>query len=367
MTPLSRRLVLAACACLPAAHAFGRPTTGPYICAPCGCAMDGREFDGPGKCPACGMTLIPKPAVASLEPKTLAMGAGGFLVSGGKGREAKQISIQYYRPRNHVADSPILLVVPGAGRNADSYRDAWIAAADARGVLVAALGYPEADYDFAAYQMSGVIKNLQIANMPRGPNGQPPASVHLRDEDISFEPNPRPATWLFDDFDRIFDLLVAATGSTQTRYDIFGHSAGGQILHRMALFAPGSRAKRIIAANSGLYTQPDLALPQVMGLKDSGVTPTSLAASLACDLTLMLGELDNDGEEGGLQVHTPLIDRYGVDRGSRGRTFFKAGQDRAQAMNVPFNWSLEVVPGVGHDYRAMSRAAARRLYGRVEL
>lgn len=33
-----------------------------YVCAPCGCAMDGLEFEAPGKCPACGMTLVEKPA-----------------------------------------------------------------------------------------------------------------------------------------------------------------------------------------------------------------------------------------------------------------------------------------------------------------
>ena len=327
--------------------------------------MDGREFDAPGKCPACGMALIAKPAdpPTPFEPKALAFGTGKFLIAGGLGREAKRITVQYHRPRNHTPGSPILLVVPGAGRNADSYRDAWIAAAYAYGVLVAALGYPEADYDFAAYQMGGVIKALQIANLPVGADGKPPASVHLRDEDISFTANPQPQTWLFADFDRVFDLIVAATGSTLARYDLFGHSAGGQILHRLALFRPSSRAGRIVAANAGLYTQPDLDLPQLMGMKDTGVTPAGLTASLACDLTVMLGALDNDGEEGGLQVHTPSLDRYGVDRGSRGRVFFQGGQDRAKAMGVPCNWRLEVVPGVGHDYRAMGRAAARRLYG----
>ena len=46
---------------------------------------------------------------------------------------------------------------------------------------------------------------------------------------------------------------------------MFGHSAGAQILHRMVLFAPGSRADRIVAANSGFYTlaDPDQALPSV--------------------------------------------------------------------------------------------------------
>jgi transcriptional regulator GlxA family with amidase domain len=36
-----------------------QPATG-YACPPCGCAADGRVFPEPGRCPACGMTLIKK-------------------------------------------------------------------------------------------------------------------------------------------------------------------------------------------------------------------------------------------------------------------------------------------------------------------
>lgn len=34
-----------------------------YVCAPCGCAMDGRLFSSPGACPACGMERVPAAAV----------------------------------------------------------------------------------------------------------------------------------------------------------------------------------------------------------------------------------------------------------------------------------------------------------------
>jgi len=35
-----------------------------YVCPPCGCAADGKEFPEPGTCPECGMTLVEKPAAA---------------------------------------------------------------------------------------------------------------------------------------------------------------------------------------------------------------------------------------------------------------------------------------------------------------
>ncbi len=53
-----------ACACVAPRLAFAAqsPPTEKYICPPCGCAADGKEFDAPGACPECGMPLIPKPA-----------------------------------------------------------------------------------------------------------------------------------------------------------------------------------------------------------------------------------------------------------------------------------------------------------------
>jgi len=312
------------------------------------------------------MRLVARSAEAAtlpFEPDIIESGVSAFLVRGGVGLEDRRIAVHCYRPRGFDAHSPILLVVPGAGRNGDAYRDSWIEAAEAHTVLVAALSYPEAEYDFAAYQMGGVIRNLELRNVPLGPDGGLPDSLHMRDEDILFELDDRPETWLFNDFDRIFDVLARAAGSSRTRYDLFGHSAGGQILHRLALFRPRSQAGRIVAANAGFYTLPDFDLPQPFGLKGVGLTEADLAAAFACDLTILLGELDNDPEAGGQHLHTPLADRQGVDRLARGRHFLEAGRNQAARLGLPFDWRLELVPGVGHDYRAMGRAAARLLYG----
>ena len=49
-------------------------------------------------------------------------------------------------------------------------------------------------------------------------------------------------------------MVVEDVGSREAQYDIFGHSAGGQIVHRMAIFHPDSKARRMVAANSAFYT-----------------------------------------------------------------------------------------------------------------
>lgn len=317
--------------------------------------MDGVEFPAPGVCPACGMTLVPNQELP-FEPGTLETGAGAFLAAGGRGREQSRIGVHYYKPRGFTPRSRILIVIPGAGRDSDEYRDAWIETAEDANVLVAALGYPSGEYDFAAYHLGGVVRDLSFPDTAAD-------VVRIRDEDISFTLNPRPDDWLFNDFDRVFALLAAAAGSSQTGYDMFGHSAGGQILHRLVLFQPRSRAQHIIAANSGFYTLPDLDAPLLFGLGGIGVDPVSLARSFGCRLTLLLGENDNSDEAGGIHLHTPLADRQGLGRLARGQFFFRFGQQRAEAMGAPFAWRLQTVPNVGHDFRAMSHAAARLLYG----
>ena len=78
MTHASRRFILqgalfgVACACAAAGAASAQTPAKPgpkYVCPPCGCAADGKEFDAPGACPECGMPLVAKPADKPSQPK----------------------------------------------------------------------------------------------------------------------------------------------------------------------------------------------------------------------------------------------------------------------------------------------------------
>jgi hypothetical protein len=296
------------------------------------------------------------------QPREVAIrpGADKFTIAGGKGHAQHLITVHYYLPRAFTPRSPVLLVLPGAGRDGFDYRDAWIPFASEAGVLVAVPSYAESDYDFAAFQMGGVIRNLKIG-APR--EGSTDTVLFLRDEDLSFDVNPRRDEWLFNDFDRLFHIIKKATGSKASGYDMFGHSAGAQILHRHVLLCPGSHARRIVAANAGFYTLPDLGQPQPVGLAGLGVDKRSLRLSFSRQLLLLLGEKDNDPERGGIHLHTPLIDSQGTDRLARGRFFHSFAAARARALRADFLWDLRVVPEVGHDFRAMARMAAQMLYG----
>jgi DNA-directed RNA polymerase subunit RPC12/RpoP len=75
--------VVAVCACAAAPVSLAQTPAPPgtkYVCPPCGCSADDKEFDAPGACPACGMPLIPK-APASPAPAPKAHGAGASLAA----------------------------------------------------------------------------------------------------------------------------------------------------------------------------------------------------------------------------------------------------------------------------------------------
>lgn len=329
-----------------------------------------RQFLGQGLMAGAAAVLAGGPAWA--RPRRarwpwladLKSGPGSFDIPGGPGREDSTVGVRYFLPRTFTPSSPILLVIPGAGRNAGDYRDAWIETARRRSVLVAALHYPRADYDYAAYQMGGVVEELEVLNAPRpGRDGLPRRGARVDDSDIIYDINPDRESWLFADFDRVFEVLADATGSNRRRYDLFGHSAGAQVAHRSVLFRPESKVDRIVAANAGLYTLPSLNQPPLTGVAGAGPSRASLAASFRARLTVMLGEEDTERGSGTMKLRTPSIDEQGRTRFARGRYFFEAAREMARSMRVPFHWRLRTVPDVGHDHRRMSAAAGRYLYG----
>ncbi|WP_156811991.1 heavy metal-binding domain-containing protein [Robiginitomaculum antarcticum] len=330
-----------------------------FICPPCGCSLDHVEFDEPGPCPDCGMSLAPKHETdLGFEPKRLAVRAGSYEMPGGVGHEHHRIQVHYYKPERFNPDSSILLIIPGAGRNSVDYRNAWLGAAKDKNILIAALGYSEDDYDLAAYNMGGVIRNFVAENVDNETRGV----IRVSDDDIKFQINPKREEWLFNDFDRIFESLKIATGSMAKTYDVFGHSAGGQIINRMALFYSKSQANRIVAANAGWYTLPELSRPLPTGLGGSPINESELANAFASKLTILLGENDNSDSAGGTLLRTPIIDEQGLGRLARGKNFYAVAKAQAQSFDVPFNWTLEIVPKAGHDFEVMSRAAANMLF-----
>ena len=339
--------------------------SGEYVCTPCDLPCDKLSFSEAGICPHCNMKLIKKSEIIDIGELTvneiyIEGGSGIFLIDGGDGNENKTIAIYYHRPENFRPDSKILIVLPGAGRNADSYRDAWVEESERYSVLILSPEYSEEEYGFGDYHICGIMKNINLEKCVEYVEGTNIAK--LDEDEFNFDLNLNKAEWMFKDFDRLFDMVANSINSIQKNYDIFGHSAGGQILHRMAIFNPVSKADRIIAANSGFYTLPSTDFKMPFGIKNIGITEEDLKRSFANKLIIFCGELDNENETGGTLLRSETADKQGLHRLERGNYFFKFSNLKAEELGAEFNWEISVAPNVGHDHRAMGDAAAILLY-----
>ena len=336
-----------------------------YVCPPCDLPCDKLVFSKAGICPHCQMQLIKKSeAEKETELKVnevvINTGSGVFLIEGGNGQAEKNIKIYYHKPENFTKHSKILLVMPGAGRNGDSYRDAWIEEAEKYSVLILSPMYSEEAYPFEGYHLGGLIKNT---NLRAAVEYVEHTNIAKLNETIfTFEVNTDKADWIFKDFDRIFDLVKEETGSIQTNYDLFGHSAGGQILHRLAIFHPMTKANRIIAANAGFYTLPNFEKELPFGLKNTLINKADLQLSFKKKLILLVGELDNETETGGTLLQSTSANEQGAHRLARGKYFYEFSKAKANDLEVSYNWTMQIIPNVGHNHRQMGNAAAKLLY-----
>jgi pimeloyl-ACP methyl ester carboxylesterase len=178
----------------------------------------------------------------------------------------------------------------------------------------------------------------------------------------SFSISSNPDVWIFSDFDRLFAVVKHSLNLTTDKYDLFGHSAGGQVLHRFALFHNSENADRILASNAGWYTVPSFAEAFPTGLRNAPINTAQVKKALTKKLVVFLGELDNEHETRGSLVKNERMNKQGLHRLARGNFFFDAARQQAETLQVNFGWDKVIVPGIGHDYKNMSLVASEYLY-----
>jgi hypothetical protein len=258
-------------------------------------------------------------------------GKWSFVWKDEKGRADKPLRVYTYRPRACDTTCPIVFVMAGMKRNASAYRDYWELSADRYKVLVVA---PE----------------FSRENWPRA------AAYNLGDIQAGADKS------AFATVERLFDEVRDG----QKSYVLFGHSAGGQFAHRMALLYPNNRASVIVAANPGWYTMPEWRkekaadpFPYSMVNAPSGVA--ELAQTLGKRVILLVGEKDDDPDDENLSKTDGAM-KQGPTRLERGENFFKAATTAANDLGVKLAWELVEVPDVAHNGESMSRIAADTLY-----
>ncbi|HTQ76979.1 MAG TPA: hypothetical protein VMI15_03055 [Burkholderiales bacterium] len=279
-------------------------------------------------CVAVAALLICAPAPAG--DIKLGYGSGEFEFLDPAGDAAKPVTVYTYVPRRaELKSAPILFVMHGFHRSAKSYRNDWAYHADRAGFIVVA---PL----FDAKVWGNEYANPRIRDS-KGRRGTLHPSFVL--------------------IEHLFDALREATHGTQRRYFIYGFSEGGQFVHRLVLTMPEARYARAVIGTPGWYTMPDFETKWPYGLKHTSTNRAALRKILERDVVLLLGGADNDPNHYELSK-TPGAIAEGPDRVARGENFFRMAQLRAEELHARFAWRMQIVPGVAHEPKKMSPAAA---------
>jgi poly(3-hydroxybutyrate) depolymerase len=236
------------------------------------------------------------------------------------------------RPGNYHPGIPILFAHHGVGRNGRDYRDYWHDLVDETGVLALAVEFPEASFPEHLWYHFG----------------------NLHDKDA--RPNPR-KEWTFGIVERLFQRLLEQGITTRQHYALFGHSAGGQFVHRMLSFGFRDRVAIAVSANAGTYAMPDLSTPWPFGLGQTEVDTEALRALVNFPITVMAGTADVK-TTGRFFPKGPRSMRQGANRYERAHNYIRAGHEIAAVLQTTCAWTIVDVPDVGHDGKDMSVAAA---------
>lgn len=284
------------------------------------------------------LTLIQSPiAFSTTSLNGISTGRSRFVFVDKKG-DSKMISVYTYLPEGLKAvDATIVFIMHGHGKNARAYRNSWIKYADKYHFMIIAPLFDPQQWPGGGYSYTSVFKK----------NG------YLQDASL----------WSFNVIEHLFDAIKAATGNPHPKYSIYGHSEGGQFVHRLVLFLPDARFERAVAANPGWYTMPKFDVKFPYGLEGASITKASLTRSLGRDFVVMLGDRDTDPNHPQLRK-TPEAEAQGVNRFERGQNFFQAAESTARQLGAKFGWQLQIVPNAAHQNDKMSGPAAAILMAR---
>lgn len=234
------------------------------------------------------------------------------------------IDVFVYRPAG-CTPTGILFLFHGINRDAADYRDEGRLLGDRQCLTVMAPLFDRDRFPNWRYQRGGVVRKGRVL----------PAS----DWTVSLIPG-------------LIDWARRLEGNPDLPCILFGHSAGGQFLSRVAAYMSPD-VTRIVIANPSSYVLPSLeeAAPYGMGNMFAAADGEErLREYLAKPVTIYLGGNDTDHEN----LHGNAASRrLGANRLERGKTIYRLADELASAKGWPFNWKLVIAPGIDHSSKDM--------------
>lgn len=249
-----------------------------------------------------------------------------------------KIKVYYYIPlEGDVQNMKVQFVMHGVNRNADNYCESWEAKAEQYGLIILAPLFDKNNFPSKMYQLGNVC-----------PNG----ILNYEDE------------MTYTQIDAIFKAFVQKFDIADKTYNIYGHSAGAQFVHRFVLFYDTPYLDKAVAANAGSYTIISSKQDFPYGYRNIGGPSSVPKEVFQKKLVVFLAEGDT--------IQDPNLDvsdeakRQGPNRFERGNNFFKTAENYTTRKKISFQWQLRTLSGAAHSNRQMAPAAADILYAKPD-
>lgn len=245
------------------------------------------------------------------------------------------IEVFYHIPEAYDrAEMPVVVGFHGNDRDCSYWIETWKEFADKEGFMFFIPWFRNGAFPTRRYQ-----------------------EVGIKDSDGNIQPEKYRTTALVDS---LIGHILKCSGTKDDMVTVYGHSAGGQFVHRFMLLNDSPFVRKAIIGNPGWFTFPTDEEDYPYGIGNlPEINSTRLKNMLAKNIDLQLAEGDTIRES--FLRKTPEADRQGLNRMERGNNFFEALKALAAKNNWAFNWRKVYVPNVGHDAVAMSRHAAESL------
>jgi hypothetical protein len=244
----------------------------------------------------------------------------------------RPVLLRAARPERYSPTTPVLFAHHGDLRNGGDYRDYWLPLVDEAQLLVIVPEFSSSAYPGSAWYNLG----------------------NRVDDDGRAKPRQE---WTYGVPGRLVAALARQGITARRRYGLFGHSSGGQFVHRMISLGLRDGVAAAATANAGTYAMPDLDVAFPYGLGGTEVDEAGLRALLAFRLTVFAGTADIDTTS----EHFPRNEaamRQGPTRYARAHAYISVARDAAQRRCMTCAWTIVDVADVGHDGAQMSAAAA---------
>lgn len=256
---------------------------------------------------------------------------GSFVFDTSLGNDAPSITVWYYRLDNIKRNTPVVFLMHGSSRTGKEARDLGLLHAKKHNVILLAPEFSQQQYPDDTYAFGNMIAS-----------GSKPLPESM---------------WAFTTIERVFDVPRKNLNLDIETYDIVGHSAGGQLVQRLVLFAPHSRFRRAVASSPGRYAFPKFSENFPYGFKGTSLEPAVLARVFSRDFVLVLGDHDTVDRD-----REPQAMHQGANRFARGLRFFATATEEANRLKILLAWRLRILYGGDHSPGPAVQAAFEELF-----